>query len=165
MKKLTRIFISLTILTIMWVTLTELLIWPNFVLGLFLSFAALRLVPVIPEIYHNNGYRPFDIVIWLRLIVWLLGQIFLAGILTIRDVFAGHMNPLLITTPTSLQDDFLISVLAATITLTPGTVTVGRQDNSLIILWLNPTTTDPDEAALKIFRRTELLLSKLQRSM
>jgi multicomponent Na+:H+ antiporter subunit E len=75
------------------------------------------------------------------------------------------MNPLLITTPTSLQDDFLISVLAATITLTPGTVTVGRQDNSLIILWLNPTTTDPDEAALKIFRRTELLLSKLQRSM
>ena len=56
-------------------------------------------------------------------------------------IFTSNINPRLVPIKTSLNNDWSIFFLANAITLTPGTVTVNRKGNKLLIL-----TTYPEES-------------------
>lgn len=57
-------------------------------------------------------------------------------------ILLGKADPKVIEISTSLNSDYLISVLANSITLTPGTITVDVRGQKLWVLWVNPKTLD-----------------------
>ena len=70
----------------------------------------------------------------------LMVQIYIAGFQTIVKIINGRINPDIIEIETDLENDFYICLLANSITLTPGTVTIDKDHNKLLILWLDCET-------------------------
>ena len=65
-----------------------------------------------------------------------------------------------ISIPTKISDDFRLSILANSITLTPGTITMDMKKGSLTVLWLNPQNDDPLIAGEIIKGRLERILKE-----
>ncbi len=80
------------------------------------------------------------------MVFFLLIEIYKAGFATVKMTITGKVNPGIIDIKTDLEDDYSISILANSITLTPGTVTIDKTDNNLKVLWLDVKTDDPDQA-------------------
>ena len=68
-------------------------------------------------------------------IVYLVGQIYLAGFAAIKLIVKGAKVDI-VEVNTDIESDFLRVLLANSITLTPGTLTLELQDDMIIILWL-----------------------------
>lgn len=86
----------------------------------------------------------------LRFVVYLFGPFLMALIQANLDVamrvITGKINPGIVRIPTGLASDGALTLLANSITLTPGTLTVDADDESrdLYIHWINVTTETPD---------------------
>ncbi len=92
----------------------------------------------------NSFYEqyPFCFFRALQYGVFLLFQIIRSAFMLIPIIFSGKADPKIIEISTSLNSDFLISVLANSITLTPGTITVDVRGQKLWVLWVAPKTLD-----------------------
>jgi len=71
------------------------------------------------------------------------------------------INPGIVKFKTQLQSDFGKMVLANSITLTPGTLTVDMIDDTFYIHWIDVTTTDPEKAFEEIAKEFEDILIKI----
>lgn len=152
----------LAVLTIMWAVLTELWNGPNLALGLFIALISVLLIRALHDGQHIQRWSLKGIGIWLIYGLWLVGQIYLSGVLTVINIFRGQTRSVIVIVKTELSDDFLIAVLAASITLTPGTVTVARNGNNLHVLLLSQNASAQSDASKKILGRLEGLLLKIQ---
>ena len=63
-----------------------------------------------------------------------------------KMTISGKINPGVVDIKTNLKDDYSISILANSITLTPGTVTIDKNGNKLKVLWLDVQTRNPKKA-------------------
>lgn len=63
---------------------------------------------------------------------WLIGQIFSAGWVIITDTLTGSkkVDPCVVHYPLRVQSDFLITAFAASITVTPGTMSVSLHEEA-----------------------------------
>lgn len=64
----------------------------------------------------------------------------------IPKIFEGKAKSRLVSINTSLKKPEHIAILANSITLTPGTITVDVSENDLLVLWFNPQSTDSEES-------------------
>ncbi len=71
------------------------------------------------------------------------------------------INPEIVAFKTSLTSEMGRLILANTITLTPGTLTVDVIDDTYYIHWLNSQSTDPEEAAQAIAGKFEPILKEI----
>ena len=71
------------------------------------------------------------------------------------------INPGIVKIKTNIQSEMGKTILANSITLTPGTFTVDLKDQYLYIHWINVRTEDINEASEKIAGRFENLLIKI----
>lgn len=76
----------------------------------------------------------------------LLFQIYLSGIKTLPHLFTGKASPVMLKIPTKLREPFPKAVVSNSITLTPGTISFEVLEDGYRVLWLRPTTVDPDLA-------------------
>ncbi len=76
----------------------------------------------------------------------LFVQIYLAGFQALHRLITGRVNVDIVDITTTLEDDFRISLLANSITLTPGTVTLERRGEHLRVIWLDCVSRDPEVA-------------------
>lgn len=60
------------------------------------------------------------------------------------------INPGIVKVKTSLKSDFAKALLANSITLTPGTVTIDIEGENLFVHWLTVDTRDEHKVAKKI---------------
>ncbi|MCK8059657.1 MULTISPECIES: Na+/H+ antiporter subunit E [unclassified Fusibacter] len=97
--------------------------------------------------YHHYPINLFKLISYFA---YLLIEIYASGIHTIKLIITGAVNPKVIKITTELDDDYSISILANSITLTPGTVTIDKNGKELTVLWLNAVTTDPKIAGRMI---------------
>lgn len=146
------------IFLLVWIILFEELSPKTAVSGLVVSFLCLFFTE--KYLLGNSYYYEYPINIpWLlKYILFLLIEIYKAGISTIIKVFTGNINPGIVEIETSLEDDFSRVILANSITLTPGTVTVDKDDNKLKVLWLDVETKDSEEAGKIIKKNLEKIL-------
>ena len=145
------------LLSLFWLILTERWFWHNGLIGFVLALIVLILTNQINkgEVIVSGRYRrPF---LWVFLF-YLLGQIYLAGFMTIKRIITGRFNIGLVEIETELDSNLAISVLASSITMTPGTVTIARKGNRLTILWIDRITADPNIAGPLIKKKLEKLL-------
>ena len=96
----------------------------------------------------GSYYKHYPInILWIfKYGFFLLIEIYKAGFATVKMTITGNVNPGIIDIKTDLEDDYSISILANSITLTPGTVTLDKTDNHLKVLWLDVKTKDSVEA-------------------
>lgn len=93
---------------------------------------------------------PFNIFKLTLFFCVLIYEIYLAGFSTIIRIITGQINPGIIEISTDLPHEFQRSILANSITLTPGTVTVNLNRQNIRVLWLDVKTKNPTIAGVLI---------------
>lgn len=95
-----------------------------------------------------------------RFVAWFLVELLIAGVsiarLTLgRDV---RFHPHIIAVPLRVESDAAISLLAATITLLPGTVAMGTSEDRRILYAHAIGEADPDRSRRSVLRMENLIL-------
>lgn len=127
----------LILLTIIWVILFE-------EINLFVIITGI-ILPLVVIIFTNkfllqgNYYEHYNMGIWqfIKYFLALVREIFIAGWGVIPNIISGESTVSIVTCETKLSDDFLIDILANSVTLTPGTVTIEKKGSTLRILVLD----------------------------
>ena len=98
-------------------------------------------------------------------VFYLVGQIYIAGFAAIKLIVVGAKADI-VTVGTDIESDFLKVLLANSITLTPGTLTLDLSGDRLTVLWLRDKAGGPadmDGAGREIKGKLERQLLKAQK--
>lgn len=85
-------------------------------------------------------------------------EIFIAGWGVIPNIINGQSDVAIVTCETKLEDEFLIDILANSVTLTPGTVTIEKKGKVLRILALDSEGLEDNPREALPLKLEELLL-------
>ncbi|WP_458700096.1 Na+/H+ antiporter subunit E [Sulfurospirillum sp. 1307] len=150
-------------------TLFLFLVW----IGLTLSFSNQELVTgfvvsfTIAYLYVTNykstdefRFRP---IIYIQYLIVFIKNLILSNIDVAKRVIDPKLpiNPGIVEIKTNLQEDYKKLILANSITLTPGTITLDVRENSMFIHWIDVVTTDIAKASEEIAGDFEKVLIKL----
>lgn len=148
------------LLTAIWTVLNERLTLATVLFGVAMSGVAIvatnRLV--LRESYLDRyTVRPLAVLHYVFRLLW---AIYIAGFQAIVRMLQGRVHVGIVDIETRLEDEFAVTLLANSITLTPGTVTLDREGQKLKVVWLDCTTHDPEIAGPAIKGPFEDLLEK-----
>jgi multicomponent Na+:H+ antiporter subunit E len=116
------------------------------VLSLIVAFLATKVL------FQKRNYKILDLKRWVIFLMYFFGPFLIALIKCNLDVayrvITGKINPGIVKISPELKTDLGITLLANSITLTPGTLTVDidEKTNDLYIHWINVTTLTPTTA-------------------
>ncbi len=102
--------------------------------------------------------RPVHLAIYLCLLFLLIYQ---ASFRMLAAVVTGRASPRIVHFKTRLRSDFARMVLANSITLTPGTVTLDLNDDHLTVHWFFCSTTHSTAAGNEVKGRLEAYVRKV----
>jgi multicomponent Na+:H+ antiporter subunit E len=144
-----------------------LLAWPPswISLGVGLFFAIL-VATLLNELYPDQPLAAFDPRRWFWAIVYL-PYFFYYCIRANLDVAYRVLHvdlpirPGIVRVPTTLESDWGKTFLAASITLTPGTLVVDIDGRDLYVHWINIPEKDHDAKARQIAARFERMLRRI----
>ncbi|MBM7562219.1 Na+/H+ antiporter subunit E [Fusibacter tunisiensis] len=105
--------------------------------------------------YYDLYY--FNIFWLLKYTVVLFTEIYKSGFSIIPNILSGHANPGIVDITTEVDTNIGIALIANSITLTPGTITMDVSGQKLKVLWIDPETYNPTMAGLIIKGRLEKL--------
>lgn len=138
----------LILLFVMWLILFEEVNLFVLVTGLTLPIAVILFTDRF--LLQGNYYDQYMIGLGqtVKYFIALIVEIFIAGWGVIPNIIKGESNVSIVTCETKLTDEFLIDILANSVTLTPGTVTIEKKGSTLRILALDSESLDeqPREA-------------------
>ena len=158
-----NIVISSVILFVFWVLLNNSIELINLLIGaglsLMLSFLFCRSCNVFGDVKLTPGAFIYTIV---YLFVFL-GELIKSNLDVARRVVSPALpiKPGIVEVKTSLQSPMARMILANSITLTPGTLTVDIQNDQLFIHWIEVKTADQQQATEQIVRKFEKYLEKI----
>ncbi len=143
-------------LFIIWVGLTMSFSTQELTTGFFVSFIIAMLYVKYYPTNHNFKFRPIAYIIYL---FTFLKALVLANWDVARRVIDPKLpiNPGIVAIKTDLKEDYKKLMLANSITLTPGTITMDVRDDTLFIHWIDVTATSIEETSEVIagdFERT-----------
>jgi len=147
-------------LFVIWLALTMSLGIQEVVTGLVVSV-------IVALLYTKNfqGDENFRIkpLIYLKYLGVFLKELVLANIDVAKRVIDPKLpiNPGIVAIKTNLKEDYKKLILANSITLTPGTITMDVQGDTLYIHWIDATTNDIQKASKEIAGSFEEVLLKL----
>jgi len=119
----------------------------EFGIGVVLSLIVASLATKV--LFQTRNYKILDPKRWGTFLVYFFGSFLIALIKCNIDVayrvITGKINPGIVKISPGLKTDLGITLLANSITLTPGTLTVDidEKTNDLYIHWINVTTLTP----------------------
>src|SRR6056297_108283 len=100
-------------------------------------------------LFQKKTYRLINPLRWVIFLFYLLGPFFIAmakaNIDVAYRVITGKINPGIVKISPNLKSDAAITLLANSITLTPGTLSadIDEKNNDLYIHWINVTNKKP----------------------
>ncbi|MBB6481417.1 Na+/H+ antiporter subunit E [Spirochaeta isovalerica] len=161
--KLIRFFITALSMFGLWLIFTASFELFSLVTGLGGSFfvAALTYEIFIPR--HQAGInffvpRPFHLILYLFLMIFF---IYKSSIAVLVAVVTGQVNPRIVHFRTPLKSDMARMVLANSITMTPGTITLDLNDDHLTVHWFFSTTSHSKVAGNEVKGEIERHLKKV----
>ena len=113
---------------------------PEMIVGLVLSLIAGY---ISQNVFIKENYRMLNPIRWIKFIGYLIGPFFIgmakANLDVAYRVITGKINPGIVKISPDLKSDLGITILANSITLTPGTLSVDIDEdkNDLYIHWIN----------------------------
>jgi multicomponent Na+:H+ antiporter subunit E len=160
-KYILRNFLYLfIILLLIWLALTSTFNWQEFGVGIFIS---LVLALLLSKTYLELGLPPIGIkriAFFIVYIFVLFKEIIKANLDVAYRVIHPKMpiNPGIVVIKTSLKQDVAKTILANSITLTPGTFTLDIFDDIFLIHWINVQSKDTEGATKIIGEKFEKYL-------
>jgi len=125
-------------------------LWNGYELLLSLIISLLAAVSMVWIVESKKSWsRMWNPIRWLKFIVYLIGPFFFAMLKANLDVayrvITGKINPGIVKISPGFKTDLATTMLANSITLTPGTlsVDVDEESNDLYVHWINVTTKEP----------------------
>jgi len=141
--KIVRIILTSIYLMVGWILFTGTLALFSLFLGVIFSFCIALLTYSI-FIEEKEAARRFLLphvyLIPIYLAV-LLFKIYIASFKMVINLIKGNINPRIVHFRTKLKSDLAKVILANSITLTPGTVTLDLDEDHLVVHWLDAKTT------------------------
>jgi len=130
---------------------TDIFYWSYMEAGLGLLFAVLAGMfaqRVFKKLGVNPSYKCFNPWRWLLFVVYIFGPFLFALTKANLDVayrvLTGRIKPGIVRIKPALKSGFATTLLANSITLTPGTLTVDiGKDNELFVHWINVKDKEP----------------------
>ena len=163
MKRLLHYVRMMAVFAVVWVILEEQISIATVVVGALIGLAAMVGTDrYVLRADYQQAY-PFGLVAGIRYVISLIVQIYVAGVQALYKVLTGTLHVGIVDVHTSLEHDFHVALLANSITLTPGTVTLDREGNTLKVIWIDCVTTDPEEAGPLIKQNFEQLIAGSKR--
>lgn len=163
--KIGRILITFVYLELGWLLFTWNLQYASLILGailaLLIACMSYDLFVDRSEIFVRDLFPRVDLIALYAGV--LLLTIYAASFDVVYRVLTMRINPTEIRLRTRLRSDLAKALLANSITLTPGTVTIDVQDDYLYVHWLNASTTNLLEAGEQIKGRFERWLGRILR--
>lgn len=148
------------LLTIVWILLQNKLSAGMLVFGLILGIV----IPIITARWWTDrpqGIRPFRMFAYVVLVLWdiIIANIQVAWIILTKS--NTRMRPAWVVIPLDLREPEAISILAGTITLTPGTVSADLSESGRYLLVHALDAEDPDAVRDEIKHRYERRLKEI----
>ncbi|TCT15461.1 multisubunit sodium/proton antiporter MrpE subunit [Natranaerovirga pectinivora] len=143
-----KLIVFTCVLLFFWVGLTQSLSIVDLLIGLLISVLSI----ILSRKYFSADivYPKFRFIKIIKYILVLIPQIIISGFKSLYILITFKTDVKIVKVPTNLSNDFKIFVLAVSITLTPGTITVHKQDNILYVLRLFPQHVDEEKEAESI---------------
>lgn len=148
------------LLTVIWLMLVNRLTLESLIFGLMLGLV----IPVATAAYWPDRARIRNLPAMIGYVLIVLYDIAKSNVVVARIVLflpRDQLRPAWVTVPLDLRTPEAITVLAGTITMTPGTVTadIAEDGHSLLVHCLH--TTDPDGVIDEIKTRYEARLKEI----
>lgn len=161
--KITRVVLTSVYLMIGWILFTGTLALFSLLLGSIFSFcvAFLTYSIFIEEVEAARRFllpHIYLIPIYLGVLIY---KIYVASFRMVFDLIKGDINPRIVHFRTRLKSDMARVVLANSITLTPGTLTLDLDEDHLVVHWLNAKTTHSHYAGRLIKGHFEVWLRRI----
>lgn len=150
---------ALTVCTLVWAVWNESYTLRTIVQGALFSWIALVITNryLLRAPYQGLfGMSPLRVA---RYIFVLLQEIYRSGVHAMHLTIKGKIDVGVVDLPTAIQNPFHAVLVANAITLTPGTVTIDYRPGSFKVVWIECTTSDPDQAAEMIKGRFERVVA------
>ena len=153
LKRIVRYAAILCVYALVYIVLVENVSWLNFLFGLAVSFIAILFSDKYLLYDEYDKLLPIKLWGFLIYIPYLMAKIMQAGIRAAALTVKGNAKLLYYNYESILPNDFSLNLLANSITLTPGTVTVSRKNNSLFIMQLAEEDEEFDLKSIKKFEK------------
>lgn len=146
-------------LALLWLLLVNTLNLGHVLLGLFLGWALVHLcgdfLLGVPRVRKPLGLVLFSLRV--------LGDIVVANLQVARLVLGpqSRLEPAFVEVPMAIEDEFVLSVLACIISLTPGTVSAGLSSDHKTLLLHGLSVPDTDALIASVKQRYEAPLLEI----
>jgi len=154
--------ITIIVLALIWALLAGEFNLFNIAVGLAIGALSLFFVRTLLPTEPITGVKLLRLAVYP---IYIIGQIYIASFYVAKMVFT-NAEMQIVKTQTTLQNDFLRTMLGNSITLTPGTILLDRTDTQLTVLRLqkksDKTTETPEESAA-VKGTIEQKLAKIQK--
>lgn len=150
-KNITNYIFVILLFSIIYVVLSEEFSGKNFLFGLAISIACIYVTNryLISDSYFSMF--PVDLFKFIYYFCFLIIKIIQSGVNAAILTITNKSKIEFFTFKSELNNDFALNLLANSITLTPGTVTINRDDSSLLIMQLCPLNSELNITDIKIF--------------
>ncbi len=162
-EKLSRFIVNSIFLMLVWIAFTSSFATHELIIGaltsMIISYLSIRLFTCC-TISILNPVKIFYMAWYLIVFIVALIQ---SNFDVARRVLTPSLpiNPGIVKFKTKLTTNYSKMVLANSITLTPGTLTVDIVDDTFYIHWIDVKTTDPEKAFTDIAEQFEKILLKI----
>ncbi|MEA1913184.1 MAG: Na+/H+ antiporter subunit E [candidate division WOR-3 bacterium] len=158
-KKITQFIVYF----IIWLLLTWSLNYQEVIVGLGVALLAMILTKDLFPDELMKLLNPLRLLLAILYIPYLIFYIILANFDVAYRVLNPNLpiNPGIVKVKTGLKNELARTILANSITLTPGTLTVEVDDDDYYIHWINITSEDPKRQKQIIIDRFEWMLRRI----
>jgi multicomponent Na+:H+ antiporter subunit E len=161
--KIARTAITAGYLFVGWVLFTGSVNPPSAIMGVIFS-AVIAVLTSSVFIEETEAARRFLLPHAYLLPIYIglvLFKIYVASFRMVQSIITGDVNPRIVHFRTRLKADTARLVLASSITLTPGTITLDLDEDHIIVHWLNAKTRHSHYAGWLIKHHFEVLLRRI----
>jgi len=162
-QKLSRFFINWVFMMLLWIGFTGSFAGQELIVGIattaVISFFTIRFFTCC-TLAIFSPVRIYYMIVYLFVFTW---ELIKSNIDVARRVLTPSLpiNPGIVKFKTNLTSNYSRMILANSITLTPGTLTIDVIDDTYYIHWIDVTTTNPEEAYVEIAEKFEKILMKI----
>lgn len=153
MRRIGRYIVILCLYALVYMVLVENVSWRNFGIGLAVSFVAIIFSDKYLLYDDYEQLFPIRFSGFFIYIFYLMFKVMQSGIRAAKLTISGNAKLLCENYESTLPNDFTLNLLANSITLTPGTVTVNRKGNELLVMQLSKESEDFDTKSIEDFEK------------
>ncbi len=163
MRKVKGFILLWLFMMIAWLMGTGTFRTDELITGLVLSFGVVLIFVHFSSLYRGVKITPKSIVLMPVYLIVFLWEMIKSNIDVARRVVTPSLpiNPGIVEVKTKLHSDLAKLILANSITLTPGTLTMDVKDNSLFIHWIDVRAENIQEATERVSWKFEKILKEI----